>query len=218
MLGVRESAIVEVPDIVLGMEPPTADAVQQACRQAGVSSGHYATMTVQLKNRRERRALDLEALARAAEVLLAQPNIHEVLVVDQAGDGADSRDLVARIGPRARLIADDLSPEELVALYGGSVITVACRLHSAIFSLVAGTPAIAISVTPLKAEGVYASVGLPPDWVVGIDEVGAVTGLVPVVLNHPAGNKEQIRAAVNAAALRLGPLRDRLGELLNAED
>ncbi|WP_203568560.1 polysaccharide pyruvyl transferase family protein, partial [Aestuariimicrobium ganziense] len=215
-LGASEAAVVEVPDIVLGMAPPNDRAVAEVCLRTGVRRGGFATMTVQLKNRGDRRDHDLAALHRTADALLARPEVETVLVINQAGDDRDSRDLVALIGPGARLAGADLSPEELVALYAGSVLTVACRLHSAIFALVAGTPAIAVSVTPLKAEGVYASVGLPSEWVVPIDDVDRAPGLVDQVLAHPAATRERIRSAVASTATRLAPVSERLTELLRA--
>lgn len=214
-LGVEERNIVEVPDIVLGMAPPSDSAIAEACRNASVERGRFATMTIHLKNRDSTREMDLDALASAGRGLLSMDGIDEVLVVDQAGDPTDTRALLSQIGPGARLVDHDASPEELVALYGGSVLTVACRLHSAIFSLVAGTPAIAVSVTPLKAEGVYTSLGLPSQWVVPIDKAQGIASMYGGVLNHPKATTGHIRAAVSNTAEGLAPLRARLAELID---
>lgn len=53
------------------------------------------------------------------------------------------------------LIDKPISPQRLMALYGGARYVISMRLHAAIFSLVARTPAIAISYSGLKAEGVF---------------------------------------------------------------
>lgn len=212
-LGVADDVIVEVPDIVLGMDPPDEADIERQCSSVGVEPGRFATFTVQLRDRAANRPREFAALAQVAAAVLAHPKIEVVLVVDQAGDSRDSAELVHLIGDRARLVDDNLSPADLVALYGGSALTVACRLHSAIFSLVAGTPAVAVSVTPLKAEGVYASLDLPSHWVVPIDDVDHLGAVVAEVLNQPWSSTE-IREHVATAAAELGILRARLERLL----
>ena len=164
--------VVETPDIVLGMEPPTDEEVLTECRRRNLVPGTFAVMTARLPRRGDREEV-MKALVDTAVRLDADERIEKVVLVDQADDLEDTRNLAALLEGvvGCEVITESLSPAELVALYGGAIVTVACRLHCAIFSLVAGTPSLAVSIDPLKAEGVYASLSLPKDWVLSRERV-----------------------------------------------
>jgi polysaccharide pyruvyl transferase WcaK-like protein len=55
---------------------------------------------------------------------------------------------------RPVLVQEDWSPAELAAFYGHAFALIGVRFHSALLSLVAGTPAIAIAYEGTKAQGI----------------------------------------------------------------
>ena len=57
------------------------------------------------------------------------------------------------------IIKDDLSPYELLCLYGSAEAMIGTRLHSVIFSYLSGVPAIAIAYTH-KTEGIMQLIGM----------------------------------------------------------
>jgi colanic acid/amylovoran biosynthesis protein len=59
-----------------------------------------------------------------------------------------------------RIIEDRCHPEELIAIYSRCVLTMAVRLHAAVFSVVANTPVVAISYLQ-KVENFMQEIELP---------------------------------------------------------
>ncbi|MEV6597210.1 polysaccharide pyruvyl transferase family protein [Actinoplanes sp. NPDC051346] len=82
----------------------------------------------------------------------------------------DDRPIAERLAARLErsvpvvLMEEDLSPQELAALYGSCSLVIAVRLHAAILALAQGTPAYAIAYLTRKTEGVMAGAGLPDAW------------------------------------------------------
>lgn len=86
----------------------------------------------------------------------------------------------------ARLVEDDLSAEELAALYGGCAAVVTVRLHAAILALAHGTPAFSIAYMTRKTEGVMTEAGLPDAWC-AYDEA-TVQRILPTVRAQLSGD------------------------------
>jgi polysaccharide pyruvyl transferase WcaK-like protein len=79
-------------------------------------------------------------------------------------DSKVSKDLfaylqAANISP-VELFDKPFSPEELLRIYGGARYSISIRLHAAIFSLISGTPAIAISYWSYKTAGIMKMLGM----------------------------------------------------------
>jgi len=58
------------------------------------------------------------------------------------------------------LISKAFSHDELLAIYAAARYVISLRLHAALFSLISGTPVLAISVSGFKTEGIMQSLGL----------------------------------------------------------
>lgn len=213
-LGVPEGRVVEVPDIVLGMQPPTREMVDRICHRLGLEPGSFCVVIARVESVGAQRETDLEALRTGVLTALAAPAVTKAAIVDQAGDSDASSALVGVLGERSILVDADLSPAELVALYGGARVTVSSRLHGAIFSLVAGTPAVAVSVDPSKGEGVYASLALPGTWVVNAGDAPAVERAVAEIMDDENGARAMVEQSVARAASELAPLRAKLMSVL----
>lgn len=69
-------------------------------------------------------------------------------------------------------LCEALSPPELIAFYGQSLILVGARLHSILFALIAGTPSIAIAVSKHKTLGIMQILGLEDSfWIPILNQV-----------------------------------------------
>lgn len=178
-LGIGEDRIVLVPDSVFGMAPPSEDECRQAARRVGLESARFAAVTIlhggadSSADQRFRRKLAgllrdvlssslVERIVVVAQVAQSRPlGPNQGPVVAFGGDVPVSREFVRLVGDeRVSLVEEDLPPDQLVALYGASMFTIGCRLHSALFSLIGGTPAFAVSMAGRKSIGVYAGLGL----------------------------------------------------------
>jgi polysaccharide pyruvyl transferase WcaK-like protein len=117
----------------------------------------------------ERVAAEIAAVARGAiadgvatSLLVVAHTLGPLPVED---DRPAARALFQRLSDQpAVLVEDDLSPEELAAVYGACCAVVTVRLHAAILALSQGTPAYAIAYMTRKTEGVMEAAGLPMDW------------------------------------------------------
>jgi polysaccharide pyruvyl transferase WcaK-like protein len=69
-----------------------------------------------------------------------------VQVTDVDSDRRAAGDLAAGV-PGSRLIDDDLSPSDLIRLYGQAQLLISSRLHAAIFGLLGGTPSFPLQVS-----------------------------------------------------------------------
>jgi colanic acid/amylovoran biosynthesis protein len=165
-LGVAPSRVVEVPDSVFGFEPPSQDETGAVVRQLGLEESTFGVLTVRRVGDRSTTDAFLDDLAMAARTALRAGLVDRLVVVVQV-DGPTATDLpvsqrlVDAVGdPRVTLIDDDLSPRELMALYAAASFVVGTRMHSTIFAMVAGTPAVAIAVRGAKARGIYRGLGI----------------------------------------------------------
>lgn len=216
-LGVEPTRIVEVPDSVFSMDPPVAQVSDDLVGRLGLRHVRFGAMTVRAKGPPEQREAFLGILAEATRVLLDRGIVDRVAVVVQV-DGASASDLPdsARFmdlagDARVVLIHEDLSPEEFVALYGAAAFVIGTRMHSAIFSMVGGTPAVVVALSGEKARGVFEQLKLG-DLVVShrdIDSKGLVA-LVEAVVGGELFAEQRVREAVSHARRQTSAFRSLL--------
>jgi colanic acid/amylovoran biosynthesis protein len=114
----------------------------------------------------------LQAVRAAALHVVLKRRGSVVLVPHTRGPGAfeDDRivsrrlwDRLAKDLPPDRKVfldlPDETAPEDLLSLYAGMDVVLATRTHSAIFALLAGTPAVSVHYQP-KGRGIMAMLGL----------------------------------------------------------
>jgi colanic acid/amylovoran biosynthesis protein len=110
------------------------------------------------------------SIARLIESLTTEVGLKVVLVAHTTGplededDRTTTRAILASVKPeqagKVVLIEEDLSPEELVLLYGSSRFVLATRFHAVVLSICGGAPAIAIPYFGLKTQGSMRDLGL----------------------------------------------------------
>jgi polysaccharide pyruvyl transferase WcaK-like protein len=188
LAGVRRAALRESTSIEVAHRLGLRDAVVRpdmafataAIRTARVEAllGEDAPAPVALVLRTHPHAGDAadarvaEAVAEVGRRLVADGRAGALLVMAHTlgptpveDDRAAARRLFGLLDDQpARLVEDDLSAEELAALYGGCAAVVSVRLHAAILALAHGTPAFSIAYMTRKTEGVMTEAGLPDAW------------------------------------------------------
>jgi polysaccharide pyruvyl transferase WcaK-like protein len=143
-----------------------------------------------------------EAVAEVGRRLIADGRADRLLVMAHTlgptpieDDRPAARRLAALLADQpAQLVEDDLSAEELAALYGGCRAVVTVRLHAAILALAHGTPAFAIAYMTRKTEGVMVQAGLPDAWC-AYDEATAERILATVPELFADETRERLDAA-----------------------
>lgn len=170
-LGVDPSRLVSMPDSVFSWKHGSSDASDLEDRDTRLS--------IVLRDSEAIREVlpDLEVLL---EGLSEAGEFRQfVCVLQSVPDLAITKEFAQRLrarGLEATFVdTSAYHPAELVGVYARSAATISARLHGAIFSLLAGTPAMSISVDPDKAEEVMGVVGLS-DWVIPprADEIGGL--------------------------------------------
>jgi colanic acid/amylovoran biosynthesis protein len=106
-------------------------------------------------------------------------------------------------GAVAEVMRTDLTPEELIDLYGQCQVVIGTRLHSCIFSSIGGTPAIGIEFHGHKTRGVMTELGTG-EWVQragSLSDSSLVSG-TEFMLRHRSHLSRQIRERVALARKR----------------
>ena len=174
-LGVTPERLVQVPDSVLGIDPPSAEAVREVLVRHGLQDVRFGAVTVNRPRPGEDPPL-FEYLGAILLPLLDRRVVDRIVVVVQA-DGAvksdytPSKALVEHLADRrVTLLREDVSFQELSALYSGAAFTLGGRIHSTILSLVGATPAFPLQRgRARKADSIFRTLGLGDD-VVRLDQ------------------------------------------------
>lgn len=170
-LGVPSERLRLVPDSVFGwLDPESIPTPAKPEALATFGDAPYFCVTIRAGMADE--VSHVAAIAGAIRDTLARDDRLRCVVVmhchplpDYPGyedDRATSRQLVDAIGQPGRVVLIDraLSPSELLVLYRDARFVVGMRLHSAILSIVAGTPTLAISYWGNKTSGIMKMAGL----------------------------------------------------------
>jgi colanic acid/amylovoran biosynthesis protein len=104
--------------------------------------------------------------------LVEQNVIDIVMLVFQSDQDAEITMRFAEMLPQhvVEFRSDDLSPDELIALYAEASFVLARRMHSAIFALIAGVPTFAVAKYAVKVQGVMRSLNLE-DYLVDYPQI-----------------------------------------------
>ena len=173
--GVPASRVKVTPDFGFGASPASDERAHELLRCHALNSRDFVAFTARPWFYADRRTGQTQAfdayLAGAAALLdhALESGVSRAALVVQ-NDGAHSvnePDLPVLESVRARMrhkdraviIDHDYPYDDLCAIYGQARLTIGTRLHSCIFSFVAGTPPIAIAYSH-KAPGIMQMMGL----------------------------------------------------------
>lgn len=195
-MGVPRKKVRLIPDPAFGIQPCYSERLTQVLQAHDLSPGDFIAVTVrQWKSLYFHHYLD--GIAQISRRLVYKGFVKRIaIVVHTLGPIEIENDLVAskmlleclRDVP-VSLVYEDLSPEEMCALYGQSKFVIGTRFHSVILALAAGTPAYAISYFGPKAVGIMQDLGMG-EWVTTLDDL-KVNEVVDKVLKEDLGRKRK---------------------------
>jgi colanic acid/amylovoran biosynthesis protein len=170
-LGVPSHRLRLVPDSVFGwLDPESIPPPPKPEAMAAFGDAPYFCVTIRAGMAEENSHVTAVAGA-IRDMLAADERLRCVVVMHchplegypgYEDDRATSRLLVDAVGMPGRVVLVDraLSPSELLAIYRDARFVAGMRLHSVILSIVAGTPALAISYWGNKTAGIMKMAGL----------------------------------------------------------
>ncbi len=151
-----------------------------------------------------------DALSRAAEKHDAK-----ILILNQVSEDLTNAQAVKEIvGSRCLIDTEDRTPAVMRGMFFHATLSVTSRFHSCIFSLLEGTPSIAISYV-WKTEGIMQELDLS-DWVHSIETVEAST-ILQQIDEIMAGRDQMsisVQKKVAAYRTRFPNYADLIGEAL----
>jgi polysaccharide pyruvyl transferase WcaK-like protein len=168
-----------LPDPTIGAQPQDSDNIENIISKEGLKIGRdKKTIAIGLRN-----VYDILSAKKAERVLgelagcLNRIKAQTTFIfIPQSTYKEDDDRLTARQFTKLldadtdwQIIENRYDPRELIGLYGLCDLTLAIRLHAAVFSSIAGTPTIAINYLP-KVEGFMKSIGLN-DFCINVDDV-----------------------------------------------
>ena len=166
-LGASTASLTPMPDSVFALLRPAEHRIAELVSRYELPRGRFLAVALSPSRNEPRDDRLVQSFATAIRTLVDAGRIEAVAVCVQAGgrggrDELVSRRLLDRLdGTRAVLVADDdLSPEDLAALYGGAAVVIGRRMHACILSLIGGTPALAVELANHKTRAIWEDLGL----------------------------------------------------------
>jgi len=165
----------------------------------------------------ERSDAHVALFVHVARRLMESGRFAQIVVVVQSAEDRDiSIELVQNLRLDARfLIDDDLDPAQLSSLYGVCRMLVSSRLHAALLSLLAGTPAVSIAPeVTFKEQAVLDLIGLESLYVptrLGADRAAEIC---LAVLTEEDRYRQAIATAAENARAQLNEVPHHLREVV----
>lgn len=209
-LGVSVGLLTRIPDSVFALPGPSEDRVAELTSRYGLPRGRFLAVTLSPSLNEPRDDRLARSFATALRSLLDAGRIDAVAVCVQA-DGPGGRDeWISRLlldyldDTRAALVADDLSPADLAAFYGGAAVVTGRRLHACILPCSAARRLFPSSRRTTRAG----RSGKTSDWrtcssCVRTPWTLSAARSLEQVLDDP-GSRARVAEAVDRARSRLG--------------
>jgi polysaccharide pyruvyl transferase CsaB len=138
-------------DAAIGIEPESAERVNDILRQEGIPDsalliGFSARKWVGFKRDEERNAISV--LAKLADFVVEKYGAVPVLIPMQAQDKAILADIARSMKHRGYIINGTYNVAEVLGLTGRMSLVIGMRLHSLVFSAAMGVPVIGLGYEP----------------------------------------------------------------------
>jgi colanic acid/amylovoran biosynthesis protein WcaK/AmsJ len=209
-IGVRADKVTVIPDVAFWLRPEMTERLNTILRSVPLVEKQFWAITVRTwptgKSRDDRNqyihyleemrafisgVLDSNLTSR---VLLVVHVFGPIEMEDDRLPTAQLMSMLANLKEKVILIDQDLTPSELVALYGLAGLVVGTRFHSVIFALAGGAPSMAISYFGPKAKGIMAQLEIS-EMCIDIENFSAadaIRRLTTFTLNPQNNMKERI--------------------------
>jgi len=209
-LGVRAERIAMFPDVVFSHPGSIPSISSEMLERHALVGVRYAAVSLAVGEKNN------EFLPRLKSMLLKLLDGGQVdqikIVLQSQQDLALSRAFVEDVSDRRiTLIDSDLSPDQLIGLYGAARLVIARRMHTAIFAIVAGTPTFACTKYGMKVQGVMRSLRLE-QYLVNYPDFDAedVLSRIRAALADESTTRNQVREAAGRARIHLQALPEYL--------
>jgi len=173
-LGLKKNNISVAPDLAFALKSCSSERLRHIMEEYNLTEGSFWVVTVRqspLGPKENSSEITKEFLNEMSvlvrRILMRKYTKRVVLVAHTIGpSGLEDDKIPTRVlasllkGENISIIEDDLSPEELVGLYGLAEFLIGTRFHSVIFAMVGGTPGIAVSYFGPKSWGIMEKMGL----------------------------------------------------------
>ena len=167
--GVYPNKVKLVPDGAILLKPQKTELVTSLLTKHNLNQNQFWVVTV--KNCGCQTESWLKEMAKLIEKLFAQGIISQlVLVANSQGptiaedDRLVTRQLAKNSERSIVVIEDDLTPNELAAIYGEAQFLIGTRFQSLILALASGTPVYGISYAGFKVEGLMNMLEMSELW------------------------------------------------------
>jgi polysaccharide pyruvyl transferase WcaK-like protein len=203
---------IRVPDLAFSLGGRETERVSEVIGELPVAPKRVLGISVRLNPARDPDMNErvLSEIADAARQLMRSNEFdYTALIAQTTGpiefedDRPSSISLLSKLPTgRSQFVEEDLSPQELIALYGQFGAVLAIRLHAAILAIDGGAPTVAIAYFGHKTAGAMQSVGLERMWidydsVSASDVAKAVRSAVALVETEGSGYVFRRRAAAD---------------------
>lgn len=168
---IDKDKILLVPDAAFAFDTPNEATKKEIIKRWSLPYQDFIAVTVvRWVIAPEKTEACLNGMAETIDWLIDNGHVSKCALVLQVRRGPanweDDReiteDLYRRIknSGKVSIIEDDWIPEVLIAIYGAAKLTMVTRFHSLMFSLIGGTPPLAIAFSGPKSRGVMEWMGL----------------------------------------------------------
>ena len=176
-LGVKSEKIHVIPDTAFALRPASRQELSDFLKKKGLEAKRYAVFTPRYWTFPDATTVSpsqlyknyILTLAYLGDYLLNRRHVDKVVLVrhnngqhdPKEDDLKPCKEIFERMSYKnlTLLIEEDLSPAMQAAFYGSARIVIGVRMHSVIFALVGGAPALAIGYTH-KTKGIMEMLGL----------------------------------------------------------
>ena len=166
-LGVLPQKIALVPDAAISIVPCKSDRVTDLLTQHNFNSSPFWVVTI--KDCQSHTPLLLAEMTQLIKQLFASRMLSQLVLISNSQGPTTTEDdrLVARQlaqnleGKPVAVIEEDLTPNELAAIYGEAKFAIGTRFQSLILALAASTPVYGISYAGYKVKGLMDMLEMP---------------------------------------------------------
>jgi polysaccharide pyruvyl transferase WcaK-like protein len=201
-LNINTEKVFQIPDLAFYLKPKkNFDFITS---KYNLNPNDYCVITVRtFKGKSNSKFLD--EVIKIIQIILDRGLVSKVLLVAHTlGPSVDENDRIPtkivyesfKDNESVDFIDDDLSPHELISLYGNAKFIIGTRFHSVILSLVGGTPAFAVSYYGPKSFGIMESLNMS-EFVVDMDNFDAYSVFERIKKMLTSISREEIKAKIN---------------------
>ncbi len=194
-LGVKKNIQITA-DVAFGMELPTQDKIERLFKEEGLDDSKKL-IGISIRNWKEHEAYK-KTIAKAADYL--QKNNYQVVFIPmQYPDDLNiSNNVAEMMETKPKIITNQYSPDELLAIISGMELMVGMRLHALIFAAIADVPMVGLEYDDKINSFLKLVNQKNAGRVETLDEIKLFTAIDHVLQNH-----DNVKTELNQLTMNL---------------